>query len=66
MKEQVLEKPYQIEFKNAIDKSNEGVFFRGGNQGIKMQVKPEHMKRIAKIFTDSEDEDEEEEEEKGD
>ncbi len=43
-----------------VIKNEEVGFFRGGNKAKGFQVKPEHMKRIAKIFSDSEDENEEE------
>ncbi len=40
--------------------SNEQLgFFRGGNKSQMFQVKPEHLKRMAKIFSDSEGEEDE-------
>eukprot|EP00347_Sterkiella_histriomuscorum_P014076 403362253 len=47
----------QEENKNDESKSLNNVgFFRGGNKQIKMNIKPEHMNRIAKIFSDSDQE----------
>jgi len=37
--------------------TEESVFFRGGNKKQMFEIKQEHLKRIAKIFSDSEDED---------